>query len=112
MTEQPYVDARGLFDLGGKSAIVTGAARGIGRAVAEGLVSVGVAVALADVLGDGLESTRHDIQAHGGCCIAVQADLCRREDREALVAQALAAFGKIDILVNVAGITRGAPAEA
>jgi NAD(P)-dependent dehydrogenase (short-subunit alcohol dehydrogenase family) len=72
--KQPFVEARGLFDLSGKSAIVTGAARGIGRAAAEGLASVGVAVALADMLADGLASTRREIEAQGCRCMTVKTD--------------------------------------
>lgn len=111
MPEDKFVDARRLFNLAGKSAIVTGAARGIGRAVAEGLASVGVAVALADVLEDGLRDAEQTITGRGYSCIAVRTDLCRQEDRVALVERTLAAFGRVDILVNVAGITRSAPSE-
>jgi NAD(P)-dependent dehydrogenase (short-subunit alcohol dehydrogenase family) len=100
-----------LFDLTGKTAIVTGAARGIGRAVAEGLASVGVAVALADVLEDRLADAEQAITGRGYRCIAVKADLCRQEDRAGLVERTIAAFGRVDILVNVAGITRPHPSE-
>ena len=101
-----YVEAGRLFDLNGKCAIVTGAARGIGRAVAEGLASVGVAVALADVLEEKLAETAQAITRHGGRCIAVPTDVSRDEDRVALVRKTIAAFDRVDILVNVAGITR------
>jgi NAD(P)-dependent dehydrogenase (short-subunit alcohol dehydrogenase family) len=106
-----FVDANRLFDLCGKSAIVTGAARGIGRAIAEGLASVGVSVALADVLEDGLRDAEQALAAHGCRSITVKTDICREQDRVALVAQTIAAFGRVDILVNVAGITRSTPSE-
>ncbi len=107
-----FVDANHLFDLQGKSAIVTGAARGIGRAIAEGLASVGVSVALADLLEQGLADTEQAIMERGHRCIAVRSDICRDEDRIGLVERAVAAFDRVDILVNVAGITRGHPSEA
>jgi len=106
-----FVDANHLFDLRGKSAIVTGAARGIGRAIAEGLASVGVAVALADRLEAGLRETEQAIIAHSYRGVAVVTDLSRPEDRAALVERAIGAFGRVDILVNCAGVTQGAPSE-
>jgi len=106
------VDARRLFDLTGKSAIVTGAARGIGRAIAEGLASTGVSLALADLLEDGLESVERAIVDLGFRCIAVRTDICRQDELAALVKQTCAAFGSVDILVNVAGVTRGHPSES
>lgn len=106
------VDARHLFDLTGKSAIVTGAARGIGRAIAEGLASVGVSVALADLLEDGLEGAQRAIADLGFRCIAVRTDVCRQDELAALVKQTCATFGGVDILVNVAGVTRGHPSES
>jgi len=111
MPEGNLVDARQLFDIRGKSAIVTGAARGIGRAIAEGLASVGVAVALADVLDDGLADAGQAITARGLRCIEVRTDICREEERVALVERTVGAFGRVDILVNVAGVTRSHPSE-
>jgi NAD(P)-dependent dehydrogenase (short-subunit alcohol dehydrogenase family) len=111
MDREYVTDARKLFDLEGRTAIVTGAARGIGRAIAEGLASVGVAVVLADILDAPLADAAQTISGRGQRCIAVRSDLCRAEDREALVQAAIGTFGQIDILVNCAGITRGAPSE-
>jgi NAD(P)-dependent dehydrogenase (short-subunit alcohol dehydrogenase family) len=101
-----------LFDLIGKTAIVTGAARCIGRAIAEGLASVGVAVALTDVLENGLADAEQSITARGLRCIAAKTDICSDKERVALVQQSIAAFGQLNILVNVAGITRSHVSEA
>jgi len=103
-------NATRLFDLKGKTAIVTGAASGIGRAIAEGLASVGVLVVAADIL-DALRETERTITGCGQKCIAVKTDLGNLADRAGLVKQAIEAYGKVDILVNCAGITRGAPSE-
>ena len=111
MVQGKTVNANGLFDLKGKTAIVTGAARGIGRAVAEGLASVGASVTLVDALQDELRGTQQAIAEAGGTCLTVQTDLCKTEDLNRLIEQSLAAFGHIDILVNCAGITRPAPSE-
>jgi NAD(P)-dependent dehydrogenase (short-subunit alcohol dehydrogenase family) len=104
-------NANGLFNLKGKTAIVTGAARGIGRAVAEGLASVGVSMTIADALQEELGQTQQAITQADGTCMMVQADLCKTEDLNRLFKQSLAAYGRIDILVNCAGITRSAPSE-
>jgi len=103
-------NATRLFDLEGKIAIVTGAARGIGRAIAEGLASVGVLVVASDILVV-LRETERTITDCGQKCIAVKADLGNRADRVGLVKRAIEAYEKVDILVNCAGITRGAPSE-
>jgi NAD(P)-dependent dehydrogenase (short-subunit alcohol dehydrogenase family) len=111
MSEDRFTDASRVFELTGRSAIVTGAARGIGRAVAEGLASVGVSVALADVVEDGLADAGAAIVGRGFRAITVKTDITRAEDRRALVERTIAAFGRVDILVNVAGITRPHPSE-
>jgi 2-dehydro-3-deoxy-D-gluconate 5-dehydrogenase len=111
MSGENFVDASHLFDLDGRTAIVTGAARGIGRAVADGLASVGVSVALADVLENGLADAEQAIAARGLRCVTVKTDICRQEERADLVERTIAAFGRVDILVNVAGVTRPHPSE-
>ena len=112
MEPNTVVDARQLFDLHDRTAIVTGAARGIGRAIAEGLASVGVAVAMADILETELRAAAEALTQRGLRCAPVRTDVCRAEDRQNLIECALRSYGRIDILVNCAGITRSAPSES
>jgi NAD(P)-dependent dehydrogenase (short-subunit alcohol dehydrogenase family) len=85
-----------------KVAIVTGAARGIGRAAAEALARDGVAVVIADLPSSDGEATAAALRAAGQAAVFVAADV--REDAESMVAAALEHFGQLDILVNNAGI--------
>jgi 3-oxoacyl-[acyl-carrier protein] reductase len=94
-----------LLDLSGKVAIVTGASRGIGRAVAVGLASRGATV-VAVARGDNASGTTAEIQAAGGAAVAASADVTDRASVDAVIARAVEQFGRIDILVNNAGITR------
>jgi 3-oxoacyl-[acyl-carrier protein] reductase len=92
--------------LDGKSAIVTGSARGIGRATAELLASQGAQVLINDLDGDVAEQAAGEIQ---GETAVFAGDLTKSDAPEALVKAAVDAFGKIDILVNNAGYTIDAP---
>jgi meso-butanediol dehydrogenase/(S,S)-butanediol dehydrogenase/diacetyl reductase len=89
--------------LSGKSVIVTGAASGIGRATAERLAQEGAAVVIADIDPAG-EQVAEGLRAAGGSAIFVKADVSQEADAERLAASALQRFGKIDGLVNNAGI--------
>ena len=93
--------------LEGKSALVTGASRGIGRAVAEELARRGADV-LINYLTDaaGAEAARRAIEAAGGRAIVHQGDVRDAETAKALVKAAAEAFGGLDILVNNAGVVR------
>ncbi|MBZ5497390.1 MAG: 2-dehydro-3-deoxy-D-gluconate 5-dehydrogenase KduD [Acidobacteriia bacterium] len=95
------------FRLDGKAALVTGAARGLGQAMALALAGAGADVVAADVA-DGAE-TRAGIQKLGRKCLALEADLAAPGAAPMLVEKALSAFGRLDILVNNAGIIRRAP---
>ena len=86
-------------------AIVVGAARGIGRAAAERLAAQGIAIAAFDRLADTLADTARDFAARGWTVTTHAVDVTDRAAVEAAVAAALAAHGKVDILVNCAGIT-------
>jgi 3-oxoacyl-[acyl-carrier protein] reductase len=93
-----------------KVALVTGAAQGIGYAIAERLAQAGASVILVDLQADAAEKAAESIRAQGNKSVAVRADVTKREDVESMIAQTLERFGHLDILVNNAGITgRAAP---
>lgn len=92
-----------MFDLTGRTALVTGATGGIGGAIARALHAQGASVALSGTRSDRLEALAGELgeRAH-----AVRCDLADRAQVEALLPQAEAALGQVDILVNNAGLTR------
>ncbi len=90
--------------LKGKVAVVTGASDGIGRATAQELASRGAAVVLAARAAEKLEALRAEISASGGRALAVKTDVSNRGSVEAMVGEAVEAFGTLDILVNNAGL--------
>lgn len=96
------------MDLGlkGRAAIVTGAAGGIGAAVARRLGLEGVRVAVADIAPDGARAKAAELQGEGIEAIGIAADVTDAASVEAMVAATLAAFGSADILVNNAGFQR------
>lgn len=93
------------FFLTGRVAIVTGAGRGIGRAIALGLAGVGVAVVVAEQGEERGAATVADITTAGGTAIAIPTNVADRRSVEAMVEKAIARFKRIDILVNNAGVT-------
>ncbi len=90
----------------GKVAIVTGAGRGIGKAIALDLAEAGCDIVFTNRTKDLADQTRTAIEALGRKCLAAQADVSDAAAVDALVKAALEQFGKIDILVNNAGITK------
>jgi 3-oxoacyl-[acyl-carrier protein] reductase len=97
------------FRLDGRGAVVTGAASGIGAAIAEVLAGAGARVVLGDVNEAGAEAVAEGIRATGGDARALRCDVARRADVEALVASAEQAFGRLDVLCNVAGVPSDGP---
>jgi len=89
--------------LAGKVALVTGASRGIGEAIARGLARAGARVALSARKPDALEAVADAIRAEGGEALPIPSHAGKAEDNAALVARVLDAFGQIDVLVNNAG---------
>ena len=101
-----------MQELEGSVAIVTGAARNIGRAIALDLAEAGAAVtvlARADVAG--LKSVVSEIESRGGRALAVQCDVTQPQDVRRMVDETIRKFGRIDILVNNAGVRPEAPFE-
>jgi len=90
--------------LEGKAAIVTGAGRGLGRAMAEALARAGASVVLAGRTVADLEVVAKQIESDGGRAVAVPCDVTDPDEVDALVATAVAAYGRIDVLVNNSGV--------
>ncbi|HHX75232.1 MAG TPA: glucose 1-dehydrogenase [Firmicutes bacterium] len=93
--------------LEGKVAIIVGSGSGIGKAAARLLASEGAAVMLADIDPEGARKVEEEIRGNGGRAATVQADMTKEEDAQKMVQAALEQFGRVDILVNVAGGSQG-----
>ncbi len=100
------------IDLGGKTAIVTSAGRGIGREIAATLAAEGVAVVLADIRQDLLDDTAAEWLRQGWRGMHLLCDVRNALDCAAIAAETERQFGGIDILVNNAGVATGAPISA
>ncbi len=96
-----HIDA----DLSGKVAIVTGAGRGIGRAIALGYAAAGAKVALAARTGAEIEAVAAEIENRGGTALSVVTDVADRDAVDTLVRSAIEAFGRLDLVVANAGVT-------
>ena len=94
------------MSLQGRVAIVTGAAQGIGRAIAERLAQVGADIAVADLDPGRCQETVCAVEKLGRKALNIKVNVAAASDAKAMVEQVLKAWGKIDILVNNAGITR------
>lgn len=92
-----------LFDLSGQVALVTGAAQGIGQAIALRLAEAGAAIVAAGHNDAGLAATKTQIEAAGGRCEVVAGDVCNDADLDTFVNAALDRLGGLDILVNAVG---------
>ena len=98
-----------LFDISGRVALITGASRGIGRAIALGLAEAGASVALSSRTQADLSQTAEEVRALGARAEAFPADVSRVAEIRALVREVLVRMDQIDILVNVAGVNRRTP---
>jgi NAD(P)-dependent dehydrogenase (short-subunit alcohol dehydrogenase family) len=97
----------------GKVAVITGAASGIGRGIAERCVREGMKVVLADIEEVTLTKAESELKTSGGTVLGVRTDVSKRSDVELLARQALQAFGQVHLLFNNAGVAAGgAPWEA
>ena len=102
---------RQLFDLKGRSAIVTGGSRGLGLQIAEALGEMGARVAISARKKDELAEASSHLSSLGVSCEAFVCDIGKREAVVPFAEDVLKKFGKVDIVVNNAGATWGAPAE-
>ncbi len=109
MIPSPGVRVPQLFDLSGRTALVTGGGRGIGRHVALGLAEAGADVLVASRKREACEATAKEIEARGRRSRALELDLRRPESIEGLVQGALAETERLDVLVNNAGFAWGEP---
>jgi NAD(P)-dependent dehydrogenase (short-subunit alcohol dehydrogenase family) len=98
-----------LFSLEGKVAVVVGGGGVLAGAMAEGLASAGAAVAIFDYHKDNGEARAASIRSQGGKAIAIQGDASRKEDLERALQQVLRECGRVDILINAAGVNSGTP---
>lgn len=100
-----------LFDLSGKTALVTGGSRGLGLQIAHALGEAGARVMLSARKADELEQAMAELQAAGIDARWIAADCAQEADIQRLASETLQRMGDVDILVNNAGATWGAPAE-
>lgn len=103
------MNVKQLFELGGKTAIVTGGGRGLGLEIAEGLVESGASVVLTGRRRKWLEEAEAELRAKGGEVEIVEADVADPDGVLRTVEATTKRFGGVDLLVNNAGISWGAP---
>ena len=98
------------FSLAGKVAIVTGASSGLGVAFAVGLADAGADIAICARRVEKLEQTKAQVEKRGRRCVAVQADVSNPDDCNRVVSETVDQLGKVDVLINNAGIGTAVPA--
>jgi 3-oxoacyl-[acyl-carrier protein] reductase len=89
-----------------QTAIITGAARGIGKAIAQRLAQEGMNIVISDIMHEEAVKTATEIEKSGARVLAVKTDVASAKDAEELVKQTMNTFGSVDILINNAGVTR------
>ena len=111
MTQEPLPGIK-QFDLSGRAAIITGGSKGLGLAMAAGLASAGADVMLVNrTAGEGASAAREIGQAFGRKAVSFPADITSQAQTEAVAQAAMDTFGRIDILINSAGINIRGPID-
>jgi gluconate 5-dehydrogenase len=105
------MNVKQLFDLTGRVAIITGGSIGLGRQMAEGLAEMGAHLVLCARKRERCQEAAEELQKLGGKALALACDVKSPAGIQEVVDTALARFGRIDVLVNNAGVSWGAPAE-
>ena len=98
-----------LLELTGKTAVIVGGTTGIGRAIAHGMAEAGADVVTTSHIAEHVESTAAEIEERGRKTLRVTCDVRDKNSLQKVFDETVAAFGKVDILVNSAGITKRAP---
>jgi NAD(P)-dependent dehydrogenase (short-subunit alcohol dehydrogenase family) len=111
MTTHQAVNVRQLLDLTGRVAIITGGAVGLGRQMAEGLAEMGAHLVLCARKKERCEGAAEELKALGVTALALACDVTNPASVREVVEAAVTRFGRIDILINNAGTSWGAPAE-
>jgi gluconate 5-dehydrogenase len=104
-------EMRGLFDLSGKVAIVTGGSGGLGQAAAAGFAAYGAALVITSRRLDALKEAAAEIETAGGRALPISCDVTDEKSVGDMVKKTMQEFGRIDILLTAAGIAKRAPAE-
>ena len=110
-TRDSTVNVKQLFDLSGRVAIVTGGSIGLGRQMAEGLAEMGADVVLCARKQERCHQAAEELQQLGVKAIALGCDVKNPDSIQEMVEATLSQFGRIDVLINNAGISWGAPVE-
>ena len=110
-TQSAFRNVKDLFNLTGRVAIVTGGSMGLGRQIAEGLAEMGANIVLCARKKERCQQAAEDLRQLGVKTLALGCDVKASADIQGVVDVALSQFGRIDVLVNNAGISWGAPVE-
>jgi NAD(P)-dependent dehydrogenase (short-subunit alcohol dehydrogenase family) len=105
------MSVRELFELTNQKAVVTGAGGGIGRELCHALAEMGADIALVDTKRENMEKVAEELRRYGKGVMVCEADVTKASDVESTMSRVLSQWGRIDILVNCAGISHWSPAE-